>query len=82
MQEYRVDVYGYDPLLSREEIEGFGVKAREELDGAKPDCVILAVAHEQFRVLGDDGELARAVKDCPLVVDVKGVLKDSNNCTL
>ena len=36
LQEYRVDVYGYDPLLSLEEIEGFGVKAREELNGAKP----------------------------------------------
>jgi len=33
LQEYRVDVYGYDPLLSREEIEGLGVKA---LDGVKP----------------------------------------------
>ncbi len=81
LQEYRVDVYGYDPLLSREEIEGFGVKAREELDGAKPDCVILAVAHEQFRVLGE-GELARTIKDCPVVVDVKGVLGDSSSCTL
>ena len=78
--EYRVDVYGYDPLLSREEIEGFGVKAREELDGAKPDCIILAVAHEQFRVL-DEGELARTIKDCPVVVDVKGVLGGSS-CTL
>ena len=36
LQEYRVDVYGYDPLLSREEIEGFGVKAAGELDGVKP----------------------------------------------
>ena len=78
LQEYRVDVYGYDPLLSREEIEGFGVKAREELDGMKPDCVILAVAHEQFRVLRDDGELARTIKDCQVVVDVKGVLKGNN----
>ena len=25
--EFGVDVYGYDPLLSREEIEGFGVNA-------------------------------------------------------
>jgi len=33
LQEYRVDVYGYDPLLSREEIEGFGVKV---LDDVKP----------------------------------------------
>jgi UDP-N-acetyl-D-galactosamine dehydrogenase len=81
LQEYRVDVYGYDPLLSREEIEGFGVKAMEMLDGMKPDCVILAVAHEQFRVLGE-GELARTIKDCPVVVDVKGVLGGSSSCTL
>ena len=78
--EYRVDVYGYDPLLSREEIEGFGVKAMEMLDGAKPDCVILAVAHEQFRVMGE-GELAKTIKDCPVIVDVKGVLGGSS-CTL
>jgi len=81
LQEYRVDVYGYDPLLSRREIEGFGVKAVDELTGAKPDAIILAVAHEQFRILGE-GELAKTMKDCPVVVDVKGVLKDSNNCTL
>jgi len=56
--EYRVDVYGYDPLLSRREIEGFGVKV---LDGVKPDCVILAVAHEEFK---GAGEMARAIKDC------------------
>ena len=80
--EYRVDVYGYDPLLSREEIEGFGVKTVVELDEVKPDCLIMAVAHEQFRVLGDNGELAKTIKDCPVVVDVKGVLKDSNNRTL
>ena len=78
LQEYRVDVYGYDPMLSRKEIEGFGVKAREELDGTKPDCIILAVAHEQFRVLGE-GELARTIKDCPVVVDVKGVLGGSSS---
>jgi UDPglucose 6-dehydrogenase/UDP-N-acetyl-D-galactosamine dehydrogenase len=81
LQEYKVDVYGYDPLLSQKEIEGFGVKAIEELTGAKPDAIILAVAHEQFRILGE-GELARTIKDCSVVVDVKGVLKDNNNCTL
>ena len=75
LQEYRVDVYGYDPLLSRREIEGFGVKV---LDDVKPDCVILAVAHEQFRVLGE-GELAKTIKDCPVVVDVKGVLGGSSS---
>ena len=41
----------------------------------------LAVAHEQFRVLGEE-ELAKTINGCPVVVDVKGVLKDSNNSTL
>ena len=81
LQEYKVDVYGYDPLLSKTEIEGFGVKAVEGLTGAKPDAIILAVAHEQFRIL-DKGDLAKTIKDCPVVVDVKGVLKDNNNCML
>lgn len=29
------------------------------------------MAHEQFRVLGE-GEPAKTIKDCPVVVDVKG----------
>jgi len=77
LQEYKVDVYGYDPLLSKKEIEGFGVKAVEGLDEVKADCMILAVAHDQFRVL-DEGELAKTIKDCPVVVDVKGVLGGSS----
>ena len=81
LQEYRVDVYGYDPLLSREEIEGFGVKAREELDGAKPDCVILAVAHEQFKGAGLEG-VEIVTKECAVVVDVKAQLGKCNNLTL
>ena len=78
--EYGMDVYGYDLLLSREEIEGFGVKAREELDGIKLDAVFLAVAHEQFRVLGE-GELAKTIKGCPVVVNVKGI-NGGSSCTL
>jgi UDPglucose 6-dehydrogenase/UDP-N-acetyl-D-galactosamine dehydrogenase len=26
LKEFGIDAYGYDPLLSKEEIEGFGVK--------------------------------------------------------
>jgi UDP-N-acetyl-D-mannosaminuronate dehydrogenase len=43
-------VYGYDPLLSKEEIKGFGVKARDNLDvKLKMDGVIVAVAHDEFK---------------------------------
>ncbi len=80
LQEYSADVYGYDPLLSRREIEGFGVKAVEKMNGLKPDCVIMAVAHEQFRQMGE--ELGMAVRGCPVVVDVKGALRESGKCSL
>ncbi len=30
-EEFGVDVYGYDPLLSKEEIEAFGVKALNDM---------------------------------------------------
>jgi len=32
LKEFGVEAYGYDPLLSKEEIEGFGVKALDNLD--------------------------------------------------
>jgi UDP-N-acetyl-D-glucosamine/UDP-N-acetyl-D-galactosamine dehydrogenase len=81
LQEYRADVYGYDPLLCREEIEGFGVKAMEKLDGMKADCVIVAVAHEQFKWAGL-GEVEKVVKGCAAVVDVKGILGKGGNSSL
>jgi len=49
LKEFGVEVYGYDPLLGREEIEGFGVRAFEDGD---MDGVIVAVAHEEFRIMG------------------------------
>jgi len=40
----------YDPLLSKEEIKGFGVKALDILDvKIKMDGVIVAVAHDEFK---------------------------------
>ena len=39
LKEFGVEGYEYDPLLSRKEIEGFGVKAFDE-SNVKVDCVI------------------------------------------
>ena len=50
LKEFGVEAYGYDPLLSKEEIEGFGVKALDNLDvKLKMDGVIVAVAHDEFK---------------------------------
>ena len=50
LKEFGVEAYGYDPLLSKEEIEGFGVNALDNLDvKIKMDGVIVAVAHDEFK---------------------------------
>jgi len=48
MKEFGIEIHGYDPLLSKEEIEAFGVKSSANRD-VKIDCVIVAVAHEEFK---------------------------------
>ena len=48
MKEFCVESYGYDPLLSREEIESLGVNALDEMN-VKVDSVIVAVAHDAFK---------------------------------
>jgi len=64
-------VYGYDPLLSIEEIEGFGVKALDELN-VKVDCVIVAVAHDEFKKIGLE-DVSKFMNDKPIIVDVRGM---------
>ena len=74
LKEFGCDVYGYDPMLSRKEIEGFGVKALDDFS-VKVDCVIVAVAHNEFRRMKLE-DLARMMNDKPVLVDVRGILND------
>jgi len=74
LKEFGVDVYGYDPLLSKEEIEGFGVKALDELN-VKVDCVIVAVAHDEFKKMKLD-DIRKFMNDKPIIVDVRGMFDE------
>ncbi len=63
LKEFGIEVYGYDPLLSKEEIEAFGVNALDDMlpvtdrilpPAGRPiadrmDGVIVAVAHNKFK---------------------------------
>ncbi len=71
-KEYGLKIYGHDPLLSREEIEGFGVEAVDSLDEVKADCVVITVAHRQYRELKIEKMLA-LMNDSPVLVDVRRV---------
>ena len=71
LKEFGIEAYGYDPLLRKEEIRRFGVKALNNLN-VKADCVILAVAHNEFRKMTlEDTE--RFMSDKPVLVDVRGM---------
>ena len=74
MKGFGVDVYGYDLLLSNEEIEEFGVKALDELN-VKVDCVIIAVAHGEFKKMKLD-DIRKFMNDKPVIVDVRGMFDE------
>ena len=73
LKEFGIDRYGYDPLLSREEIEGFGVNALDILDvKLKMDGVIVAVAHDEFKKMGFD-DIGKFMNAKPVIIDVRGM---------
>lgn len=75
LQEFGADVYGYDPLLTSEEIEQFGVKFTNTLDNIKMDCVIMTVAHKSFRKMKLD-DLMKIMNNNPVLIDVRGVFSE------
>ncbi|OEU50151.1 MAG: hypothetical protein BA871_07690 [Desulfuromonadales bacterium C00003096] len=76
LKEFGVEAYGYDPLLSKEEIDAFGVKALDNLDvKIKMDGVIVAVAHEEFKKM-KLGEIKKFMNDKPVLIDVRGMFDE------
>jgi UDP-N-acetyl-D-glucosamine/UDP-N-acetyl-D-galactosamine dehydrogenase len=72
LREFKVDVYGYDPLLPDEVIERFGAKPLPRLD-MKVDAVIIAVAHSSFRAM-PVAKIRDLMKDHPVLIDVRGMV--------
>jgi len=71
LKEFKCDVYGYDPLLSREEIKGFNVEPVDSLDGLKVNCVIITVMHNAFKKI-DLNQIKKMMNDPPILIDVRG----------
>ena len=74
LKEFGVNVYGYDPLLSKEEIEAFGVKALDDFNVIM-DCVIVAVAHDEFKKMKLD-DIKKFMNDKPVLIDVRGMFDE------
>ena len=71
MKEFGIEIHGYDPLLSKEEIEAFGVKSSANLD-VKMDCVIVAVAHEEFKKINLK-DMKELMNNAPVLIDIRGM---------
>jgi UDPglucose 6-dehydrogenase/UDP-N-acetyl-D-galactosamine dehydrogenase len=71
LKEFGIKIYGYDPLLSKEEIEAFGVKALDDLN-VSVDCVVVAVAHDAFGKM-KLGDLIGKMNSKPVLIDVRGM---------
>ncbi len=74
LQEYGVDIYGYDPLLHNIEQE-FGIRALASLGNISGiDCIILAVAHDAFKGITLD-ELKGITNASSILIDVRGIFE-------
>jgi UDPglucose 6-dehydrogenase/UDP-N-acetyl-D-galactosamine dehydrogenase len=72
LEEYGVEVLGYDPLLDDIENE-FGIKGVPNLnEPLRVDCIIMAVAHSAFRGITLK-QLRNIMCANPVLVDVRGV---------
>jgi UDP-N-acetyl-D-galactosamine dehydrogenase len=76
LQEYDVEVEGYDPYADDEASEEyFGVDMQEEMTLDGFDGVVLATPHDEFENL-DLRAVADALDADPVLVDVMGVLSE------
>lgn len=81
LKEYGIDPIVVDPWASeRDAIHEYGVTLTELKNVKDMDCVIVAVAHNEFKALSLD-ETKKLFKSCPdqekVLIDIKGLYKVS-----
>lgn len=75
LHEFKCEVYGHDPFLSENDIMNFGIKIyNDSVVGI--DCVIVAVAHDQFKRITLD-QMKKFMAKNPILIDVRGMFKRS-----
>ena len=71
LKEFQCEIYGYDPMISKEEIEKFGIKNLENLNKIQVDCIIMTVIHDTFKTISLDN-LIGMMNNTPILIDVRG----------
>ncbi|MDH7506907.1 MAG: nucleotide sugar dehydrogenase [Candidatus Thermoplasmatota archaeon] len=78
LKEFKCQVYGYDPLISKEEIKAFGITPVDNLFEVKVDCVIITVLHDEFKKLTLK-QIKSIMKEKPVLIDVRGGFRNAVN---
>ena len=78
LKEFKCEIYGYDPLLTPEEIKGFGITPVGSLDCIKVNCVIITVMHDVFKKMDLD-QIKNILNDPPILIDVRGGFKEASD---
>jgi UDPglucose 6-dehydrogenase/UDP-N-acetyl-D-galactosamine dehydrogenase len=71
LKEFQCEIYGYDPMISKEEIEKFGIKYLDDLNKIQVDCIIITVIHDIFKKISLDN-LIGIMNNNPILIDVRG----------
>lgn len=73
LKEFKCEIYGYDPHISKEEIQNFGitVKTFDDAD-MKYDCIIVTVGHDEFKKISLDS-LKKFTNEKPVLIDVRKI---------
>ena len=71
MKELQANVYLYDPLFSKEEVEGYGAAYRDGF--ADMDCLVIVTDHREFRE-HDWGEIATHMRS-KVIIDGRQVVE-------
>ena len=79
LQEYNIDADVYDPWVDATEAQHeYGITPVSTLKNGQYDAVILAVAHDEFKVMGSDAIRALG-KESHVLYDLKYVLAQSES---
>ena len=71
LKEFQCELYGYDPMITKEEIGKFGIIILEDLNKIQVDCIIITVIHDNFKTISLEN-LIDMMKDNPILIDIRG----------
>ena len=79
LEKYGIEPTVIDPWASeRDAMREYGVQLKKMEEAKNADCVIVAVAHNEFRTMSLD-EIKKLYRDCDdsekVLIDVKGLYK-------